>query len=220
VKNALLFGGSGGLAKELVAALERAGIAVDIVTRAKNRANFVAAGNNTVSFVDNSYAEFTPQKPYDIVLFTQSLFPTTPLADTDSTVIAEACDVGLVHQMQLTHKLLQGHDKTKRQDFCYIGSTSAYAGFKNTSVYCAVKHALVGFVKAMNDEFAGTATRFWLFSMGTMRTEMGMKVVGQDPATFLDPADVARRIVGALTDEGNMFEPEIVIRRRTIGWLK
>jgi hypothetical protein len=52
--------------------------------------------------------------------------------------------------------------------------------------------------------------------MGTMRTDMGGKVLGQDASTYLDPRDVARRIVETMTVETNLFEPEVVIRRRAI----
>ncbi len=59
-----------------------------------------------------------------------------------------------------------------------------------------MKHGLLGLVRALNDEYAKTGKRFWLFSMGTMDTEMGRMLTDQDPPTgFLPPDAVAQRIV-------------------------
>jgi NAD(P)-dependent dehydrogenase (short-subunit alcohol dehydrogenase family) len=139
----------------------------------------------------------------------------------DETIAAEI-EVGLADPIKLTRKLLARHQPlaSERRNYCYIGSTSAYAGFRHTSVYCAVKHGLLGFVRAMNDEYAASDTRFWLFSMGSMRTEMGAKLAGQDPESFLKPGDVAGRIVEAVCSPSNLFEPEVLIRRRTIRFLE
>ena len=86
--------------------------------------------------------------------------------------IEQEIAVGLTDPILLTRSLLLTHPPTptERRDFAFIGSTSAYAGFKKTALYCAVKHGLLGFVRAMNDEYADAETRFWLFSMGTMNT--------------------------------------------------
>jgi short-subunit dehydrogenase len=130
--------------------------------------------------------------------------------------------VGLTSHILLTRKLIAAHPPLpdERRDFCYIGSTSAYAGFSNTSVYCAVKHGLLGFVRAMNDEYSKTDVRFWLFSMGTMNTEMGAALVEQDSTSFLQPKDVADRMIAAITSASNLFEPEVIMRRRSIRFLE
>ncbi len=68
----------------------------------------------------------------------------------------------------------------------------------------------------MNDEYSETETRFWLFSMGTMNTEMGALLADQEPSSFLQPEDAARRILDSLTAPTNLFEPEVIMRRRKI----
>jgi hypothetical protein len=52
--------------------------------------------------------------------------------------------------------------------------------------------------------------------MGTMNTEMGALLVDQDSTSFLQPEDVARRIVDSLASSTNLFEPEVLMRRRKI----
>ncbi len=227
--NAVIFGASGGLAMAIADDLLRRECFIDLVTRKgkqqdleRHYANAAERGLARVLIVDEKYSDFTPAQPYDAYFFTQALFSPKPFASMNAAAIQAEVDVGLTDPIQLTHRLLSHHVPSagERRNYCFIGSTSAYAGFRNTSVYCAVKHGLLGFVRAMNDEYSHTDTRFWLFSVGTMNTEMGVKLTEQDPASFLAPEDVAERIVEAICSPSNMFEPELMIRRRTIRFLE
>jgi NAD(P)-dependent dehydrogenase (short-subunit alcohol dehydrogenase family) len=225
----LIFGASGGLAEAIAQALLARKWHVDLVTR-KTRQNALeqkfqnaVRGNHVRVFaVDRKYSSFNPELPCDAYFFTQALFSPKPLVAMEDAEIAQEIEVGLVDVIQLVRRLLSQHppDTGERRDYCFIGSTSAYAGFRNTSVYCAVKHGLLGFVRAMNDEYAHTNARFWLFSMGTMDTEMGRRLTEQDRSSFLQPTDVAGRIVEAICSDSNIFEPEVVLRRRTIRFLE
>jgi NAD(P)-dependent dehydrogenase (short-subunit alcohol dehydrogenase family) len=225
----LIFGASGGLADAIAQALLARDWQVDLVTRKKKRDELehrfrdaVSQNRVRVFAVEQRYSSFIPQLPCNAYFFTQALFSPKPIVLMDDDEIAEEIEVGLVDVIQLVRKLLSQHppDTGERRDFCFIGSTSAYAGFRNTSVYCAVKHGLLGFVRALNDEYAQTNTRFWLFSMGTMDTEMGRRLTEQDQSSFLQPGGVAGRIVEAICSQSNIFEPEVILRRRTIGFLE
>ena len=226
---AALFGASGGLAALLGQRLLADGWQVDLITRACRRehveqlfATALGHGKARVFSVENRYSEFVQTENYDAYFLAQALFAPNPLVAMDAESIHNEIEVGLADPIRLTRNIVArfSPEPGRRRDFCYIGSTSAYAGFRNTSVYCAAKHGLLGFVRAMNDEYAHTDSRFWLFSMGTMNTEMGAKVTGQDPSSYLDPRDVAARIVGAVSNPSNIFEPEVIMRRRTIRLLE
>ena len=222
---AIIFGASGGLATALANGLLARAWQIDLVSRAHKsgavQQRFSAAikdGKVNLFTVQQAYPEFEPSQPYDAYFFTQALSSPRPLVVMDEAAIEAEISVGLTGQIALTRKLLVMYPPLPetRRNFCYSGSSSAYAGFKNNTVYCAVKHGLLGFVRAMNDEYVQTDTRFWLFSMGTMNTEMGATVVEQDPASFLNPEDVAERMIASVTSSSNLFEPEVIMRRRTI----
>ncbi len=229
VRRALIFGASGGLASAIAEQYLQRGAQVGLVTRVGRRAQVegqfaaaLASGPAVLQTVGERYTEYDAAAdeaaPYDAVFFTQALFKPTPLVEmTEARIEAEVL-TGLTELMLLTRALLRAHPPAPeaRRDLCFTGSTSSYAGFANTPVYCAVKHGLLGFVRSMNEEYAGTNTRFWLFSMGSMDTEMGHNVPKQDRATFLQAADVAGRIVDAVEHPSNLFEPEVLIRRRTV----
>jgi NAD(P)-dependent dehydrogenase (short-subunit alcohol dehydrogenase family) len=229
VRKALIFGASGGLASALAEQYLERGSRVSLVTRSARRpqveAQFSAAlaeGTATLQVVHERYTEYNPATdpaaPYDAVYFTQALFQPTPLVEMSDDRIEAEILTGLTELIRLTRSLLLSHapGQDARRDICFTGSTSSYVGFANTTVYCAIKHGLVGFVRALNEEYAQTNMRFWLFSMGSMDTEMGHNVPKQDRATFLQAPDVASRMVEAVEHPSNMFEPEVLIRRRTV----
>jgi len=204
-RSALIYGASGELAQAIGAAFEREGW----TTRQLRRGQDVA----------QAYSEYRPEGLHDAYVLPQAVFLKKPLAETSDDEIDMVLGVGLVEIAKCLRTLLAiPAPADRRIDYCIIGSTSAYAGFKDTALYCAAKHGLVGLVRALNDEYAATGRRFWLFSMGTMDTAMGRLLVEQDPATFLPTDEVARRIVEAVASPANLFEPEVVIRRRTIGF--
>jgi NAD(P)-dependent dehydrogenase (short-subunit alcohol dehydrogenase family) len=199
---ALVYGASGGLAKAVTAAFQGRGWAVDEVTRDEGL---------------TAYSDYRPAGLHDAYVFPQAVFVKKPLAEATDGEIDAVIGVGLTEIAKCLRNLLAiPAPGDQRIDYCIIGSTSAYAGFKDTALYCAAKHGLVGLVRALNDEYAATGRRFWLFSMGTMDTEMGRMLIDQDPSSFLPPQAVAERIVEAVTSTSNLFEPEVVIRRRTI----
>ena len=225
----LIFGASGGLAESIAQALLARDWHVDLVTRTSKKDEVehkfqaaISENRARVFAVDRKYSLFSPQSSCDAYFFTQALFSPKPIVSMNDAEIAQEIEVGLVDVMQLVRGLLSKYppESGERSDYCFIGSTSAYAGFRNTFVYCAVKHGLLGFVRAMNDEYAHTNTRFWLFSMGTMDTEMGRRLTEQDRSSFLQPADVAGRIAEAICSPSNIFEPEVILRRRTIRFLE
>jgi NAD(P)-dependent dehydrogenase (short-subunit alcohol dehydrogenase family) len=208
---ALVYGASGELARAVTAAFRNESWDVDELTR----------GGDGDLRVRTAYSEFEPAGLHDAYVLPQAVFLRKPLAATRDDEIDAVLGVGLVEIAKcLRRALAVPAPEDRRIDYCLIGSTSAFAGFKDTALYCAAKHGLVGLVRALNDEYAGTGRRFWLFSMGTMDTAMGRELDDQDPATFLPPGEVARRIVGAVTSRLNLFEPEVVIRRRVIGLRK
>ena len=202
MSRALIYGASGDLAQAVTAAFQGRDWTVDEVTRDADL---------------TAYSDYRPKGLHDAYVFPQAVFLKKPLAETTDAEIDAVIGVGLTEIAKCLRNLLAiPAPLDQRLDYCIIGSTSAYAGFKDTALYCAAKHGLVGLVRALNDEYASTGRRFWLFSMGTMDTQMGRLLADQDPTSFLPPQAVAERIVEAVTAPSNLFESEVVIRRRTI----
>ena len=97
-----------------------------------------------------------------------------------------------------------------------IGSSSAYAGFKNTAIYCASKHALLGLTRSLHDELRHRNVRCFCISPGSIKTEMGRSVTGQDLETFLDPQEIAEFVVHVASYDCSMITDEIRLNRMVI----
>jgi NAD(P)-dependent dehydrogenase (short-subunit alcohol dehydrogenase family) len=94
-----------------------------------------------------------------------------------------------------------------------IGSSSAYGGYKNTSLYCASKHALLGFSRALHDELKEHNIRVFCVSPSGTKTAMGKSIKGQNYDTFIDPKDVAEYIAYISSFDNAMISEEIRLNR-------
>jgi len=94
-----------------------------------------------------------------------------------------------------------------------IGSSSAYSGFKETSLYCASKHALLGFSRSLHSELKEHNVRTFCISPGSVKTEMGKLVKNQIFETFIDPEEIAEYIVFLISFDKEMVSEEIRLNR-------
>jgi 3-oxoacyl-[acyl-carrier protein] reductase len=97
-----------------------------------------------------------------------------------------------------------------------IGSSSAYAGFKETSIYCASKHALLGLSRALHDELKVHNVRTFCISPGSIKTPMGEQVRNQNYETFLEPKEVAEYVCFVISFDGGLISEEIRLNRTII----
>ena len=216
--SSLVFGASGSLGSNIVRVLLQRDCQVTGISRASVPTDLVGASRLTWEVVA-SYSDWQPGgHSWDFAFLTQGVFVRDALRDTDEATIESVVRANLTEQILLVRRLLKGDNQAleARRDIVLIGSTSAYVGFAQSSVYCASKFALRGFVEALNAEYSDSNVRFWLASMGSMDNEMGRIVPGIDPMNLLDPGDVADLIVEAICRDTNSFQPEMIFRRRTL----
>ena len=97
-----------------------------------------------------------------------------------------------------------------------IGSSSSYSGFKNGSIYCTTKHAILGLSRALHEELKNNNVRCYCVSPASTRTEMGKISKDQNFETFLDPVEVAQTILFVITLDENLVINEIRLNRMNI----
>jgi len=97
-----------------------------------------------------------------------------------------------------------------------ITSSSAYSGFKNTSLYCAAKHALLGFSRALHDELKEYNVRTFSISPNGTKTEMGKLIQNQEYDTFLEPEEIAEYVSFVISYNGAMVSNEIRLNRMIV----
>ena len=153
---------------------------------------------------------------YEGLIVAQGFFHFEEIVKLNDNNLDSLITANFTSQIQVVRSFLKCVDKAKRTDIVILGSTSAYHAGSGTTVYGAAKAGMLGFVRALNEEYKDTEIRFWFVSTGTLSNKMGAKVPNQDSSSLLDPILVAKRIIDAVTSETNLWEPEITIRRRHI----
>jgi len=155
----------------------------------------------------------TEQGPVDILVNCAGVFPTSDLASTDLAAYERCFAVNVRAPFFLSKALAPGMADRDWGRIVNIGSSSAYAGFAGTAVYCASKHALLGLSRALHAELKGHGVRVFCVSPGSIQTPMGREVPGQDFSTFIDPVEAAEMIACAIAFDGNMVCEEIRLNR-------
>jgi NAD(P)-dependent dehydrogenase (short-subunit alcohol dehydrogenase family) len=227
-KRCLVTGATGGLGTEITRALSRRGArifltgrnpaAVDAGTRAAGHGAAGAAADlrspeGITALVAAVRAAFGG---IDVLVNNAGVFPVKTLADSSAADYEECFAVNVRAPFLLARAFAPEMAAAGWGRILNIGSSSAYAGFKETSLYCASKHALLGLSRALHDELKSSGVRVLCASPGSVQTPMGRLVKNQDFSTFLDPAEVADIAVDLLARDGLMAVDEIRLNRMTI----
>lgn len=211
----LVLGATGSLGEALATALRESGETVTGVARGPQPSSVSIDGWIHVA----DYADFEPNGiEWTRAFLAFGTFLQAPILDATEAEISEQIHANLTSQILIVRRLLGTLDRveSRRRDIVLVGSTSAYTGFGGSSVYCASKFGLRGFVESMNAEWSSSNVRFWLASMGSMDNAMGRRVPNVRQDHLLSPLEVARDIVRVVVRDTSAFQPEIVIRRRWI----
>jgi len=152
----------------------------------------------------------------DILVNSAGIFPVASAIETDLDEFDQCMAINVRAPFQLARKFIPAMVKNNWGRILNIGSSSAYAGFKNTSAYCASKHALLGMTRALHDEVKADNVRVQCISPGSIKTDMGRQVVGQDFETFLDANEIAQVALDILSMDGAMIMDEVRLNRMVI----
>jgi uncharacterized protein len=143
-----------------------------------------------------------------IGLFTKAHKSTALLIDT----IFEANIKGMI---LLTSEILRLTPEEEELTIVNIMSTSALLGKAEETIYCAAKWGARGYTEALRTELKGSKRNIIAVYPGGMRTEF-WNLIGQDRdiSTFMNPAEVAEKIVNAVIVTDKMFVSDITINRK------
>ncbi|MFZ1615419.1 MAG: SDR family oxidoreductase [Holophaga sp.] len=225
-KRCLITGASRGLGRELARELARVGGELFLTARDEEalarlgtelQATWAAIDLADAAAVDHLAEEArSTLGGIDALINCAGVFPVSTLADTDLATYDHCFSVNVRAPFQLCRAFAPDMAQRRWGRLVNIGSSSAYAGYKDTSVYCASKHALLGFSRALHDEFKAHNVRCYCVSPGSIQTDMGRHVRGQDFSTFLDPVELATFIVELISQDGPMITEELRVNRMVI----
>jgi short-subunit dehydrogenase len=149
----------------------------------------------------------------DILFNCAGYFLVKNLIDNDLRDFNKCFNINVRAPYLLCKEFCKGMLEKKWGRIVNIGSSSSYAGFKETTIYCSSKHAILGLSRAMHDEFKKYNIRTFCISPGSIKTDMGKQVKNQDYNTFIEPKEIAEYIGFILSFDENMISEEIRLNR-------
>ncbi len=219
-KVALVTGATGGLGREIAKKLQEAGCNVHISGRDEEKLEEIFYENPGFSSKNTAdlrnigvLSELIDEVKPDILINCAGIFPVSDICDTTEEVFDEAFDVNVKAPFFLTKYAIRHMRERDWGRIVNIGSSSAYSGFAGTSVYCSTKHALLGMSRSAFRECKESGIRIYCISPGSIKTEMGKSVRGQDFETFIEPSEIAEVIAHAISFDGEMISEEIRLNR-------
>ena len=227
-KNCLITGSTGGLGKEIAKEFAENGCNLFLTGRNDKKLNslknelqndqikidFKAADLSDVDdiqkLIDKTKNIFSN---VDILVNCAGIFPVKLLSDSTMDDFEKCFSVNVRAAFVLCKEFSQGMVSKKWGRIVNIASSSAYAGFKNTSIYCSSKHALLGLSRSLHSELKEYNVRTFCVSPGSIKTPMGKSVVGQSYETFLNPSEIAELVGRLISFDSEMISQEIQLHR-------
>lgn len=155
-------------------------------------------------------------KSVDILVNCAGVFPVKSLQDANLEDFENCFNVNIRAPFLFCKAFSRSMIKNKWGRIINIGSSSAYSGFKETSIYCASKHALLGFSRSLHDELKKDNIRTFCVSPASVKTEMGKLAKNQNFNTFISPEEIAEYIVFIISFDKEMVSEEIRLNRMII----
>jgi len=229
-KNCLITGATGGLGKEIAKEFAKNGCNLFLTGRNNDKLNSLknelenSVNEIKIDFEDADLSDDGEIQKLiekvkntfvniDILVNCAGVFPVKLLSDSTVEDFENCFSVNVKAAFVLCKEFSQGMISKKWGRIINIASSSAYAGFKNTSIYCSSKHALLGLSRSLHSELKEHNVRTFCVSPGSIKTPMGKSVIGQNYETFLNPNEIAELIVRLVSFDNEMISQEIQLSR-------
>ena len=164
--HALVTGGGRGIGREIASTLARAGATVTVVGR--HRASLdEAVAEGAAHFADVAdvadqaavgavIAAAAARRPIDILVANAGIAESAPFAKSDAALFRRMIDVNLMGVVYAIQAALPSLMDRPYGRIIAIASTAGLKGYAYVSAYSAAKHAVVGLVRSLALELAGT----------------------------------------------------------------
>jgi NAD(P)-dependent dehydrogenase (short-subunit alcohol dehydrogenase family) len=200
VRTVVVTGGTKGIGKAIVERFEAAGDTV------------VGVGRATCDVTDEEQvnALFQTVGRVDVLVNNAGLAQGAPLARTRLEAWREHLDVNATGAFLCTRAVLGGMIERGEGRIVTVASTAGLRGARYTAAYTAGKHAVVGLMRAVAAETAGTGVTSNAVCPGWVRTDMMRRAVERIAATTDRDEEQAEAALVAQMALGRALEPEEV----------
>ena len=227
-KIALVTGATGGIGEAIARKLAENGCNLILTSKTEKKlkllSNSLSHFNVNVDYLASdmtnldevydfiSYAK-KKYKRIDILINSAGIFNNSSLTEIEDKDYFETFDVNFRSIFLFSREFSKEMVKNKWGRIVNIGSSSSFSGWKDTSLYCAAKHAVLGFSRAIHIELRDYNVRTYCISPSSTLTNMGKQLKNQNFSTFIDPDDVAKYVVFSISFDNNVVSNEISLNR-------
>ena len=133
---------------------------------------------------------------------------------------AEIIETNVTGLVRVTRALIEGMRERNRGHIVNIGSIAGTRPYATGTLYSASKHAVHGFSESLRLDYVDTGIRVTEIMPGMVKTDFAFNRSGdaaqaekfyRDFGTSLDPDDVARSVVFALTQPAHVVISELTV---------
>ena len=222
---ALVTGGGRGIGRAIALALAREGADVVVSARTEEQIAAVAAEITTIGrrslalkadvtvpeeVEAMAKAAAAEMEPIDILVNAAGDAESAPLARTALSLWDRMLAVNLTSVFLCTVSFLPSMRQRRWGRVINIASTAGLEGHAYVSAYCAAKHGVVGFTRAVAAEVAGTGVTINALCPGYVDTYLTRKSAERiSHQTGLAPEDALQRLA-RLNPSGQLLQPEQV----------
>lgn len=164
--HALVTGGGRGIGRAIAASLVGAGATVTVLGRnaatveeavSAGAAHYAAVADvSDEAALKTAVAAAHARKPIDILIANAGSAESAPFAKSDSALFARMMDVNFMGVVHAISAVLPGMKDRPYGRIVAIASTAGLKGYVYVSAYAAAKHAVVGLVRSLALEMAGS----------------------------------------------------------------
>jgi 3-hydroxybutyrate dehydrogenase len=140
-----------------------------------------------------------------------------PLGRTDPQMWNDMLGVNLTGTYNCTHAALAGMQREQWGRIVNVASTAGLVGYAYVAAYCAAKHGVIGFTRALALEVAKEGITVNAVCPGYTDTPLLDGAVDKIVATTGRSPDEARTALARSNPQGRLVRPEEIAR--AVGWL-
>ncbi len=162
-KTALVTGGGTGVGAAIALALAEAGAKTTICGRREAPLKAASAGHDSIGWATTDITDeaavarlFADRGPFDIAIANAGAAESAPLARTSLEQWQRMIDVNLTGTFLTLREAQRSLGKASWGRLIAIASTAGLKGYGYVAPYCAAKHGVVGLIRALAAELAGS----------------------------------------------------------------
>jgi len=231
-KICVVSGGSGGLGLAIAAFLLKSGKDVLILgrngeklNRAAKRLGRISPDAHVSTLICNIGIETDVRRTGEFLeehkIVTEYLFNNAgrglfaEAATATSEMIDDVFEANLKGMILLTSEILRITPEKEELTIVNIMSTSALLGRDHETIYCASKWGARGYTEALRTELKGRKRNIIAVYPGGMKTDFyDVAEQDRDISEFMDPKEVAEKIVNAALVKDKLLVTDITISRK------